>query len=166
MDWKALFGKAKTTAEEGQDALVEGAAKNPKRFVNIVAGVVVVLLILLGVAYCTKARATEVEVMHHGWKHLHHVVKPPIVPPVVPPVVVPPVVVPPVAPPAAAPTAPATQAGPATGSASPWPGYIAIAGVAIYFSAAIYTHWIFCAEDDKKKKEDRVCFRPLRDGMP
>lgn len=41
-----------------------------------------------------------------------------------------------------------------------------MAGVAIYFGAVIRTHWLFCAEDDRKPPERRVCYRPLRDGMP
>jgi len=90
------------------------------------------------------------------------VVKTIVVPPPAPP---PAVVTPPAAPPSAPPPAPAQQ--PAAGGNGPGAlGWYVMAGVAIYFWAVIRSHWIWCAEDDRKPEKERKCYRPLRDGMP
>ena len=92
----------------------------------------------------------------------------------VPPVVVvkPPVVVPPPAPPPAvvttttAPT-PTPQPQPSGGGNGPGTaGWLAFGFVATFLGNVVRTHWLFCAEDDRKPPERRVCYRPLRDGMP
>lgn len=92
------------------------------------------------------------------------VVKPPVVVPTPPPAPPPaPVVVTP--PPATASSAqPASQ--PSGGGGGSAFGWYVMAGVAVYFTAVVYSHWIWCVEDDRKPKEERKCYRPLRDGMP
>lgn len=82
------------------------------------------------------------------------VVKPPIV--VVNPTTV--------TPPPAAPSAPAQQ--PSVASGSGHFNWFVMVGVAVYFTAVIRSHMIWCAEDDKKPANERKCYRPLRDGMP
>lgn len=130
----------------------------------VVLGLVLAVFALLAIAlWPAKAHATG------GHVPPVVVVKPPVVvpPPAPPPVVVAPTgatVTPPAAPPAA-PSTPSPQ--PSAGGNGPGAlGWYVMAGVAIYFGAVIRTHWLFCAEDDRKPPERRVCYRPLRDGMP
>lgn len=150
MDWKDALTKA--------DEMLNSAAARVERHqltkwfvLGIIGGA------LLFTAWAAFATGSE-HVVKHGLKWVK---------PVKPPVVAPPVAPPPVAssPVTSAPPAPAQQpAAPHKG-----PGvmaYAVMAGVAIYFGAVIRSHMIWCAEDDKKKKEDRKCYRPLRDGMP
>jgi hypothetical protein len=119
-----------------------------------IAFVVVVVALLL---WPGKARATGYE----------HAVKVVIVKATSSPAVAAPAV-------AAQATAPASAAVPAQQSASgggggsSWlaSGGLAFIGTGIFLAAVGVSHFLFCAEDDKKKREERVCYRPLRDGMP
>lgn len=90
------------------------------------------------------------------------VVKPPVVVSTPPPAPPPPSVA--VPPPSSA-AAPETQPA-AGGRGSGALGWWVMAGVAIYFGAVIRSHWLWCAEDDRKPANERKCYRPLRDGMP
>ena len=95
---------------------------------------------------------------------------------VVPVVVKPPVVVAP--PPVPAPPPPSVAVPPPSSAAAPQPqpsgggsgpgamGWAVMGGVAVYFGAVIRSHWLWCAEDDRKPAKERKCYRPLRDGMP
>lgn len=86
-----------------------------------------------------------------------------------PPVVVkPPVVTPPVqsSPVATPPAAPADQPGGYMGGGGDPVGPWVFVGIGIYMGAVIRSHILFCAEDDKKEEKDRVCYRPLKHGMP
>lgn len=117
----------------------------------VVLGLVLAVFALLAIAlWPGKAGAT-------GFEHA-----------VVPVVVKPTVVVPPPAPPPAAvpaPAAPAPQ--PAGGGNGPGTaGWVAFGFVVSFLGNVVRTHWLFCAEDDRKPPERRVCYRPLRDGMP
>lgn len=90
---------------------------------------------------------------------------------VVPVIVKPPVVVPPPAPPPAAAPPPSQPAAPAQqpsggGGGSSALGWYVMGAVVIYFGAVIRSHWLWCAEDDRKPEKERKCYRPLRDGMP
>ncbi len=159
--------KIRDASDKANAALDDAAAKVERAKLTkwILVALAVLLLVAVGLWF-SKARAT-------GWHHV--VVKPPVV--VAPPVVVTPPVPAPVAPPVVAPVAPppavATTPPPAPAqqpaAAHKGPGvmaYAVMAGVAIYFGAVIRSHMIWCAEDDKKAKKDRKCYRPLRDGLP
>lgn len=146
--------KIKQASDKANEALDGAAAKVERagltKWILVALAVVLVVLIF---SWARAARATGVE----------HAVVQTIAPVVVKPaaVVVPTVVTPP-----PAVTAPSATAQQAPGNGPGTIGYAVAVGVAVYFGAVIRSHWIFCAEDDKKKKEARRCYRPLRDGMP
>jgi hypothetical protein len=135
---KQAVEKAGDELSEVRDKIVEGAAKNPKRFVNLMAAVILFLLVLIGLAYCSKAGATG----------LH--VKPPVVAP----------------PPSSPPGNPSQPAAKGGGGSFLSKGGWAMIGVMVYFGLVIYEREKWCAEDDRKPPADRRCYRPLRDGMP
>lgn len=182
------YGKeSEMKIKDVEDPIAEGVTKNPRLFVRVFAGLVVLAVVLFGIAYCGSAGATG-----YGYKPpvaKPPVVKPPIVkppivkppvvvqppivtPPVVtptPPVVTPPTAAPPTAtlPPSPPPPAPAQQPAPPRGVDKVGP-YVA-AGVIIFFSAVIYSHWIFCAQREEQwHKDNKVsrCYNAERDGLP
>jgi hypothetical protein len=96
-----------------------------------------------------------------GWHHVP-VVKPHVVAPVV---AAPPAVAPAATTPAAAPAAsPAPQ--PASGKGPGATSYAVFLFVIAFFAETVYTHWAWCEEDDQRSPNARMCYRPLRDGMP
>lgn len=118
----------------------------------ILVALALALLVALGL-WATKARAT-------GGHHVVPIIVKPVVPPV-PPVVTPPPASVPVSPPSSG-AAPSQPSGGGGGTL----GWYVMGAVAIYFGAVIRSHWIWCAEDDRKPAKERKCYRPLRDGFP
>lgn len=164
MDFKEEGKKVVDAADEKLTSLTELVTRKGWTKWVVLGLLVLAAVLAFMLLWPGKAGATGLE--HAAGQVI--VVAKPIVPAVVTPAAVTPAAAAPAATAATPAAAPAQQPSPGGGGGSSWlaSGGFAFIGSGIFLSAVGVSHFLFCAEDDKKNKEERVCYRPLRDGMP